>query len=46
VKDKSELDKYMVDLSIDLGIKRIKRKYVIIRLFNLDKSIINLRQTL
>lgn len=36
---KSELDNYMVELSIDLGIKRIKRKYVIIKIFNLDRTI-------
>jgi hypothetical protein len=37
--DKSEIDKYMVELSTDLGIKRIKRKYVIIKIFNLDRTI-------
>jgi hypothetical protein len=39
MRDKSELDKYMLGLSIDLGIKRIKRKYVIIKIFNLDRTI-------
>lgn len=33
--DKKELDLFMMEISVDLGIKRIRRMFIIKRIFNL-----------
>ena len=34
-RDKKELDLFMMEISVDLGIKRIRRMFIIKRIFNL-----------